>query len=76
MKVTLEFNLPEEKDQHTASIKGMDYFIALWDTSQMFRGLLKHMPEDSELDEVTLEAIQEMFFTILDDHNISLDEVS
>ena len=72
MKAILEFNLPEDKDQFTLANRGMDYWSALWDLQQEIR---KHYKYD-EKEETTWETVQNMFFEILGDRSIDLDEIS
>ena len=39
MKAILEFNLPEENNEHTLAIHGKDFFCTLWDIHQNLRAL-------------------------------------
>ena len=42
MKVTIEFNLPEEEEQFNAANKGMDWALLAWDVDQLLRDKLKY----------------------------------
>lgn len=42
MKATLEFNLPEENQEHRAAINGMSYRCALSEIHEQIRQRLKH----------------------------------
>ena len=42
MKATLEFDLPDEKEEFDITCKSVDYFRQLWDIDQHLRSLLKH----------------------------------
>jgi len=47
MKATLEFNLPDDEDQHLAAVKGMDWQMALWDVDQKLREIVKHGDDET-----------------------------
>jgi hypothetical protein len=42
MKATLEFQLPEEQNEHLRAVKAGDAWSALYDIDFMLRNLLKH----------------------------------
>ena len=42
MKVTIEFNLPEEEEQFNAANKGMDWALLAWDMDNILRDKLKY----------------------------------
>ena len=71
MKVTLEFNLPEERDDHVLAAKASNMYGALWDINQYLRQIDRYMDEQPDI-----EVIRDMFFEILDNNSFSLDEVS
>ena len=56
MKATLEFNLPEDKEEFDAANKGMDWALLAWDIDQLLRNKLKYsdlLPNTSaELEEI------------------------
>jgi hypothetical protein len=58
MKVILEFNLPEERDEHTLALKGREFWNCLWDLDQKCRNALKHGHSYKTADEV-LEMVRE-----------------
>lgn len=41
-KVTLTFDLPEDRSEMHAALFGQDALLALWDIDNKCRGLLKH----------------------------------
>lgn len=67
-KATIEFNLPEEREEYNHHNKANDYYLALWDISQQLRQWRKY--EDKET--LTMEEVDQMFFNILADYNIEL----
>ncbi len=42
MKATLEFNLPEDKEEFDAASKGMDWALLVWDINQFIRNKIKY----------------------------------
>lgn len=42
MKAVLEFNLPEERTEHIAALKGMDSILVIDDLLNQIRYFLKH----------------------------------
>ena len=64
-KVTIEFNLPEEKDEHTLAIKGGEFWSALWELDQDLRGWLKHGHQFKTVDDA-LDTIREKIHESVD----------
>ena len=50
MKAILEFNLPEEEDEHLTAVKAGDWQMALWDVDQKLREIVKHGDDDKRAD--------------------------
>ena len=46
MKATLEFNLPEEWDEHRVAVQGLDWQMVLFEVDQKLRETVKN--DDSE----------------------------
>ena len=42
MKATLEFNLPEDREEFDAASKGMDWALLAWDIDQFMRNKIKY----------------------------------
>ena len=42
MKATLEFNLPEEHDEHLNALQGLSWQMALYEVDQHLRSIVKH----------------------------------
>lgn len=73
MRVTLEFNLPEEQDEYEIYHNARKYYSVLWDLDQFLRNKLKY-PEDgtSELSLDTLADIRSTLHDLLQEKNIEL----
>ncbi len=74
-KAILEFNLPEEQDEFRMAIDGIKWHLAVWDLNEIIRKKLKY----EELTDVEFEAwdkCQQKLFGVLEDRNLSLDDVS
>ena len=42
MKATLEFNLPEDKEEFDVASRGMDWALLAWDIDQFIRNKIKY----------------------------------
>ena len=73
MKVTIEFNLPEEEEQFNAANKGMDWALLAWDVDQLLRNKLKYgklFPNTRE----TLEEIRNTLNEMLANRGLNYPE--
>ena len=59
-KLTLTYNLPEEKDEFTLANKGHDFYSALWDISNELRTWRKGYKKPTKV----LEAISDLIADI------------
>jgi 3-methyladenine DNA glycosylase AlkC len=50
VKAILEFNLPEESDEHLTAVKATDWQMTLWDVDQRLREIVKHGDDDTKAD--------------------------
>ena len=76
MKAVLEFDLQDLEDriEHQRMLKAKDMSIALWDMSQELRKKVKYAPDDlSEDTYKAYEEIQDIFYEIINQHNIDLE---
>jgi len=73
MKVTLEFNLPDEQAEHYCAIKGQDMLNVLWELKSELRSMLKYGELPDAQYEI-VQKIQEFLMSSLDDHEINLDK--
>ena len=56
MKATLEFNLPEDTQEHLRAVQANHAWCALYDIDSMLRNLLKH-GDDHYKTKLTLEEL-------------------
>ena len=78
MKATLEFNLPEDRDDFELATKGGKWYSVVWDMDQWLRSQYKYMP-DSEYSSDKYNAYYEArqkLNEIINEHGINLDDVS
>jgi len=71
MKATLEFNLDDAEDEiaYTRCVKSKDMAIAIWDFDNYLRGEGKYNEDPIAIKH------REEFRSILDNHNINIDEI-
>jgi len=74
MQVILKFNLPEETDEFKMAIRGGDYWLVLWELSQLLRSKLKYGHDYKTADEA-IESIQSDFWDMIDDHGCPIDDI-
>jgi len=72
MKATLEFNLPEDKEDYEMTINASKYYLALWHIKQELRSKLKYA-ELSEQEYEIYEKVSNKFNEILEDNGINGD---
>jgi len=72
MKVTLEYNLPEEKSELTSALSAGDLKSMLWCYSQWLRTQVKYSQDDKLLP--GLETAKEEFYRLLAAHDIDLED--
>ena len=73
MKVTIEFNLPEESADHHFAIHGKDYWLAAWDVDEWLRRKLKYAVLSDE-QYAAYDACRSMLRDCVEAHGVSLDE--
>jgi hypothetical protein len=73
MKVTLEFNLPEDQAEHYCAIKGADMLNVLWELKAELRAMLKYGELPDQQYEI-VEKIQDFLMSSLDDNDVNLNK--
>ena len=74
MKATIEFELPEDRDEYQMANDASKMYITLWDIKQLFRSTLKYNPAGLNGDQLEQwEAMRGEFFDILDNNDLKLD---
>jgi len=69
MKAVLEFILPEDEGEHYHAVNGGKAFLAMWDFDQWLRNEIKYSGEDS------YQRVREQFRNIINEYNLTIDEV-
>lgn len=71
MKTTLEFNLPEDREELKLAMNAASYYVALVDLQDLIRARLKYgNPSEAELK--IYEELRDDFHRILSNHDLSL----
>jgi len=73
-KAKLEFNLPDEESEFLIASKAMSWALTVWDIDQKLREWLKYGHEFKNPDDA-LEEARKILYEILDERNLSLDEI-
>ena len=77
-KAILEYDLNDSDDAmaHLRAVKSLDMAMALWEIVHNSKKGLEWSMEDKEIDKYdALELVYKKIHEILDDHNISTDEL-
>ena len=77
-KAILEFDLnePDDVEAHKRAIKALDIMLALWEFEKYLRGQLKYNEEGLTSEQYdVLDKARSKFYEILNDKNISFDEL-
>jgi hypothetical protein len=62
-KVTIEFNLPEERPEYMMAVNAGEYYGALWEFYQYLRRLWK----DGDMDSDTYKVVEEIWDRFCDE---------
>lgn len=73
MKAILEFNLPEDAEEHANCLQGRAAKAALWDLDQFLRGRIKHGEMSDDARAAYTDA-REALHNALSDHGITLSD--
>ena len=68
MKATLEFNLPEEHDEHLNALQGMSWQMVLFEIDQELRSTVKY--EDSEHNADYAQKIRDMIYEKMNERGL------
>jgi hypothetical protein len=72
MKATLEFDLPEEQQEHYDAVNGSTFKYCLQELDQELRGWLKYGHEFKSADEV-LETVRKTLHGLIHDNDLVLE---
>ena len=73
MKAILEFNLPDDEDEHSLAINARKYYTVLWDIDQQLRNKIKY----SSASDDTIAAYtktRDLLWELLNDRGLDLDK--
>ena len=74
MKATLEFNLPEDKEDFDFAVRGLDWSIVCWNMDQWLRGQIKNAPDEMSDDTYkAFEQCREQLREFTSDYNLNLE---
>lgn len=68
MKAILEFNLPEEANEHKQAVQGADWEYALFELDQHLRGLVKYGDDEALAD--FAQKIRDRLYEILNESGL------
>jgi len=68
MKATLEFNLPEETNEHLRAIHANEAWSTLYDIDNILRNLLKH-------GDYRYKTVEELATAIREEARVALDKI-
>ena len=75
MKAILEFDLPEDESDFHITSRAMNWALVAWDMDQFLRDKLKYGHDYKTVDEA-LEKVRDELYVILDDHEVTLDDIN
>ena len=75
MKATLEFNLPEDKQDFDFATQGSDWWNVCWEMDQWLRGNTKHAPDSMPEDEYkAYERCRDQLRELISENNLNIDQ--
>ena len=76
MKAVLEFDLPEDKQEFTLAINGLNFWHVLWDLDQSLRAKTKYAPDNLPQDKYdAYQEVRDELYELMSNHNVNLDMV-
>ena len=75
MKATLEFNLPEDREDHIMALRGHEAFIALGEIVEKFRTLDKYENELVTDEKISISVVRDEIHGIISERNLWIDGV-
>jgi hypothetical protein len=73
-KAILEFNLPEEEQEHRDALEGTAWKVAMWDLDQFLRNAIKYGCDQCEDNKYSaFEHIRKELYDILEINNLKID---
>jgi len=73
-KAILEFNLPEEEEEHKSAVDGANWKLAIWDLDYILRNAIKHGCDQCEDNKyAAFEYIRKELYDTLEHHKLILD---
>lgn len=73
MKATLEFNLPDDKEDFDLATRALSWYSIVWDMDQYLRSRLKYEDSLSEDSYKALEEAREKLREIINDKGVTLE---
>ena len=73
MKAILEFNLPEDTNEHKLAINAPSVASAIWNFDQHLRSVIKY-GDKSELEENIYQEIRDKLYEMFDEYNLVIDD--
>ena len=73
MKAILEFDLPEDTDEHYLAVNGANYRHILSDFEQELRLLMRGKKEIKGLNLATVEKLHDMLWELMDEWGIDIN---
>jgi len=75
-KATLEFTLPEEKDEFETAVSASKAYSCLWELKNWMRNELKYNSDKYTEEGIKIvEKVEEKFFEIINESGVSLDNL-
>jgi hypothetical protein len=76
MKATLEFNLPDDRQDYDVANAGMQMWHVLWDYKEYLHSLVKYRPNSrSDETQTVLQIAYDVLLDQLADYHVNLDMV-
>ena len=74
-KVKIEFNLPEEREEHMRTVHADDLCSFIWDFQQYLRQIWKYENLDGKTSQELINEIWEAWHDKLTENNIDIDSL-
>ena len=75
MKAILEFNLPDDQDEHELAINARKYYSVLWELDQYLRNKTKYASDDVSSEDIeAIQMVRDELWKLMEENNLDLDK--
>lgn len=75
MKATIEFNLPEEREEHMRAAKSLDMALAIWHILYELKRRVEPLVKEEHTTEDVLDIVVDEIWDITKENHVNIEEL-